>query len=287
MLLGILPGLLLILGGLDMFDASVNAKPGQLQQGFQAMWREVIRAKRFGFTSTELERAKASLLSSMTTAYKERDKTGSGDYVKEYQEFFLDGAAAAGIGAEYALTTRQLPGIILSEVNALLDADLKTTDRDILILGPAKDKGSLPDSSTVMGWMQTVEAESLEAYKDEVSTLPLLIHPPVAGKITGELYDSGLGVTTLTLRCRSLQHRGTAKIHGRQTGGCAALHRRTQPGHQWSCDAGGSGNGSSADLCLYHRAAGGHRCIPQYDRAVKGAVGQPVGRSSGRIRRLR
>jgi zinc protease len=187
------------MGGLDMFDASVNAKPGQLQQGFQAMWREVIRLKRFGFTSTELERAKASLLSSMTTAYKEKDKTGSGEYVKEYQEFFLEGAAAPGISTEYALTTKQLPGITLNEVNALLDADLKTTDRDILILGPSKDKGSLPDSSTVTGWMHSVEAESLEAYKDEVSTLPLLMQQPVAGRVTGEVYDRALNITTLTL----------------------------------------------------------------------------------------
>jgi zinc protease len=47
-------------------------------------------------------------------------------------------------------------------VNALLGADLKTTDRDILILAPEKEKSSLPDSATVAGWIRAVESEDLQ-----------------------------------------------------------------------------------------------------------------------------
>ena len=186
-------------GGLDVYDASVTAKPGALERGFKALWRETVRAKRFGFTTTELERAKASLLSGITTALKEKDKTPSVNYVKEYQQVFLRGEAAPGIEAEYALTTKDLPGITLQEVNALLGADLKTTDRDILILAPEKDRSSLPDSATVAGWISAVESEDLQAYKDQVNSLPLLSHPPVPGKITEEKRDQQLNITTLKL----------------------------------------------------------------------------------------
>jgi zinc protease len=187
------------MGGLDIYDASVTAKPGQMERGFKAMWRETVRAKRFGFTPTELERAKASQLSATTTALKEKDKTPSINYVREYQSLFLHGEAAPGIEAEYALTTKDLPGITLQEVNALLGADLTTTDRDILILAPEKDRSSLPDSAMVAGWVRAVESEDLQAYKDQVNTLPLLTRQPVPGKITDEKRDQQLNITTLTL----------------------------------------------------------------------------------------
>jgi zinc protease len=44
------------MGGLDTFGAGVQAKPGELEQGIKAVWRETERLKRFGFTSTELAR---------------------------------------------------------------------------------------------------------------------------------------------------------------------------------------------------------------------------------------
>ncbi|MBS1664615.1 MAG: insulinase family protein [Bacteroidetes bacterium] len=186
-------------GGLDVFDGSVTARPGQLELGFKAMWREMVRAGRFGFTKTELDRAKASVLSGITAALKEKDKTVSAKYVQEYQEFFLKGQAAPGIEVEYALTAKDLPGITLEEVNKYTGGMLEGKDRDILILAAEKERGALPDSGAVAGWMAAVEAGPLEAYKDEVSSGPLLAHAPVAGKVVGEKRDAGLGVTTLKL----------------------------------------------------------------------------------------
>jgi len=37
------------LGGLDTYDVSVVAKPGELEKGFKAVWRETQRVKLFGF----------------------------------------------------------------------------------------------------------------------------------------------------------------------------------------------------------------------------------------------
>jgi len=187
------------MGGLDAFEASVVARPGQLEQGYKVLWRELERVRQFGFTPSELGRAKAAMLSSAREQLKEKDKTNSSRYVKEYQDYFLKDAAAPGIEAEYGLTSRLLPGITLQEVNALLPASLKTTDRDIIILAPEKDKGSLPDSAVVTGWMHSVESEKLEAYVDRVSALPLLGSRPVAGKVVDEKHDQRLNVTTLKL----------------------------------------------------------------------------------------
>ena len=187
------------MGGLDAYDASVAVRPGEIERGFKALWRETERMKRFGFTQSELDRAKAAYMSNMEAALKEKDKTNSEAYVKEYQEHFLKGVATPGIDMEYALTKKDLPGITLDEVDALAGIYIRNTNRDILVLAPDKDKAQLPDEQTVTGWMHAVEAEDLKPYKDEVSTLPFLASEPVSGKVTGSSQDKDLNVTTLTL----------------------------------------------------------------------------------------
>ena len=184
--------------GLDSFDASINAKPGELEKGFKTVWREVVRLERFGFTTTELERAKTAYLNAMEASLKEKDKTNSDGYVKEYQEYFLKGTAAPGINVEYNLTKADLPGITLNEVDALAKQYITDTNRDILIMAPDKDKSTLPDEPTVNNWLKTVETENLQPYKDNVSTKPLLSREPVPGHITVESQDKLLN-TVLTL----------------------------------------------------------------------------------------
>ena len=188
-----------LMGGLDVYDASMSARPGELEKGFKAMWRETIRVKRFGFTQRELDRAKASYLSATETGLKEKDKTRSENYVKEYQQHFLKGLAVPGIEKEYALVQAVLPGITLAEVDALAGKYATATDRDILLLAPEKDKAQLPDSAVVTGWLHAVETEDLQPYKDEMSTKPFLSSQPVPGTITADEQDTALHLTRLTL----------------------------------------------------------------------------------------
>jgi zinc protease len=186
-------------GGLDMYDASVVAKPGQLEKGFKAVWRETERVKKFGFTQSELDRAKADYLSGMEEAWKEKDKTNSQNYVNEYQQYFLKGTAAPGIDAEYALVKADLPTITLKEVDNLATVNITNTNRDILVLAPAKDKATLPDEAIVNNWIAAVDQEKLQPYHDEVSNKPLLTSAPTPGKIVAEQYDKDLNTTMLTL----------------------------------------------------------------------------------------
>ncbi|MBS1502644.1 MAG: insulinase family protein, partial [Bacteroidetes bacterium] len=174
------------IGGLDSYDASVMAKPGELEAGFKAVWRETERVKRFGFTATELQRAKSAFLNSMDAAVQEKDKTNSQSYVKEYQAYFLKGVAAPGVTTEYSLVKKDLPTITLAEVNSLATAYIKNTNRDILVLAPEKDKAGLPNETTVNQWLASVAAESLKPYQDAVSSQPLLTTLPVAGRIVSE-----------------------------------------------------------------------------------------------------
>ena len=187
------------INGLDDYSARVTAKPGELEKGLKALWRETVRVKIFGFTEPELERAKKSYLSVLEFGLKEKGKTASTRYVNEYLQYFLKGTTAPGISEEYRLTQKDLPTITLKDINAIGKEYIKPTDRDILITAPESEKVKLPNQSTVESWLSQVEAEPLQPYKDEMSKLPLLSHEPVAGKIVKEETDEVLHTTTLTL----------------------------------------------------------------------------------------
>jgi zinc protease len=186
-------------GGVDMYDASVVAKPGELEKGFKAVWRETERLKRFGFTETELARAKTAYLNNAENELKEKDKTNSANYIAAYQNYFLKGIAAPGVEVEYRLTKSDLPTITLNDVNSLAASYIINTNRDIMVLAPEKDKAALPNEATVNSWLKSVADEKLSPYVDEVSAKPLLAVQPIAGKISSESYNKVINTITLTL----------------------------------------------------------------------------------------
>lgn len=185
------------LAGLDAFNAFLVAKPGELEKGFKATLTETERIKRFGFTQTELDRAKQAYQTQMESALKEKDKTSSDAFVNEYLQYFLKGEASPGIDFEFNLAKTQLPGISLAEVNAVVKQYVTDSNRDIIVMGPEKDKDKLPTEAVVNSWVESVTQSAIQAYVDQVSDKPLLAEKPKAGTIVSEQKTAELGVTEL------------------------------------------------------------------------------------------
>jgi zinc protease len=186
------------LAGIDVFAVSLTAKPGTLEKGLKAAWGETLKASRFGFTATELERAKQNFLTGMEINFKEKEKTPSHSYVNEYLQYFLKGAAAPGITREYQLVREDLPAISLLDINKAIRNYIKDVDRDIIIMAPEKDKASLPGQQTVEKWLVEAGGENLKPYQEQISSKPFLIQEPIPGKIVKSQSDELLKTTTLT-----------------------------------------------------------------------------------------
>ncbi len=187
------------LRGLDAFTLFVAAKPGEMKRGFEAVVTEFERIKRHGFTATELERAKSNFLTSVESAYAERDKRESGSYVGTYLNHFLQGERPLSNEDRYRLGTSLIGSIALGDVNALASQYYTDTNRDILILAPEKDRDSLPDEQLVNGWLAAVKATDIAPYDDNVQEIPLLETQPQAGTVTERRERPELGVTEITL----------------------------------------------------------------------------------------
>ncbi|MFM6977057.1 MAG: M16 family metallopeptidase [Sphingobacteriaceae bacterium] len=186
------------LAGLDAFNVSMVAKPGEFEKGFKAALTETERIKKYGFTQTELDRAKQAYLIQMESSLKEKDKTASDAFVNEYLRHFLKGEASPGIDYEFKLANAQVPEITLTQVNTLARQYITDTNRDIIVMGPEKDKATMPAEALINTWVASVAQSDIKPYVDQVSDKPLLAVKPKSATIIAENKIPELGVTELT-----------------------------------------------------------------------------------------
>ncbi|UIR57980.1 insulinase family protein [Sphingobacterium sp. SRCM116780] len=187
------------IAGLDVFSLMVVPKPGQLEVGFKKMMTEFERIQKFGFTQSELDRAIVAMNKGNETSYIERSKKKSDSYVHRYMNNFLKDEAVLSNDDNYKITKQLLPTLTLKEVNALIAKYYTDLNRDVIIMGPEKDKATLPTEQTVNSWIKTVESENVTAYEDKVSKLPLLSKEPIKGSIVSSKELKDINSKELTL----------------------------------------------------------------------------------------
>ena len=64
------------------------------------------RARQFGFTESEYQRARAEYLRNMESDYNERDTRRNEEYIDEYVRHFLDNEPIPGIETNMPSSTR-------------------------------------------------------------------------------------------------------------------------------------------------------------------------------------
>ncbi len=160
-----------------------------------ALVGEAARARKFGYTASELERQKKDLMRGLEQAYKERDKTRSEKLVADLVDHFLEGNPAPGIAQLLELARRYLPGISLEEVNRQESPSTSEANRVIMISGPRKEGTGLPDQSAILAMLAAADQQTLTPYEENVSDAPLVATPPTPGKVVAEKQVEALGLT--------------------------------------------------------------------------------------------
>ncbi len=176
---------------------SLNAlvAPGGVERGLAALFTEIDRVARFGFTATELDRQGRDLQRFLENAAVEKNKSPSGPLADEFIRNFLQGEPIPGIVYEYALNQRFLPQITLAELNALAKAWMPDRNRVVALSAPEKDKPTLPDAAKMTAVIAATSGRPLTAYVDTVSTEPLLAPLPSAGRVATTSTNGPLGIT--------------------------------------------------------------------------------------------
>ncbi len=183
----------------EAFQGFAMVKEGNQLNALKVLLEETERAKRFGFTQTELDRAKAQVMSNIERTYNNRDKTESDELVDEYVRNFLEQEPMPGIAWEYEDTKKFLPTVTLSQTNEVIKKFVKDDSRVVVITGPKKDNVQMPTEAMVMSTFEGVKMADLKPYQEK-ATIKNLVKPfKSEGKITKTETDAKLGTTTWTL----------------------------------------------------------------------------------------
>lgn len=159
--------------GYDAAFITATANPNKEDEGLKAIYTEAQRIVRHGFTEGELNRAKLNLLTSMESAYKQRDKISNDQYVRGIKSFFLEGEPLTDAEFDWQFGQEILETITLTDVNKLATDMIVDKNRAIVITGPDNDTKHLTKEEA-FAILSEVESSTIEPYEDSAEVASLI-----------------------------------------------------------------------------------------------------------------
>ena len=267
----------------DAFQLLVVPKEGKELEGLKALLKESEKMKRFGFTNSELSRAKANMLKRMKTAYNERDNQENNDLVEEYVRNFLNHEVIPGIEWEYKTMQTFLENLKISEINELAKSYITDSNLIVNIMAPDKPKVKIPTELEVLEAVKASKTIEITARKEEKSNQKLINKTPTTGEIKTITQNSALNTTEWILKngIKVVLKPTTFKndeilLSAYSPGGLSKIKLEDLPSALFADDIvsnNGLGNYSSVELdkILTGKTASVSPSIDQYEEGLSGA----------------
>ncbi len=168
-----------------MFSADI--KDNNTKAGLDALVREIKRARDYGFTASEFERAKKDYMVGAKKRYTERKTRKNRNLAHACVQYFTKGGGyLIAPETEYQLTQQLEQNIKLEQVNVMVKGLLSEKNNILAYSGPKKDGVHTPTKAEFKKMFDDAFSQKVEAYKEEVSDTKLMETTPKAGKIVKE-----------------------------------------------------------------------------------------------------
>ncbi len=189
-----------IVRGYEAFTSVVVLGRNGAQSAISAVVQENQRARQFGFSADELERAKKMRMRAFESMYSEREKTNSSDYAAEYIRNFLVQEALPGAINEYAYQSELLPGISLTEVNQFARQVIPDGGTKLVAyMGTDQADAPTPVAAALLQLVSAAEKMPVLAREEKKLASKLMQRPAVSGSIVSETHNAQLGLYELEL----------------------------------------------------------------------------------------
>jgi len=186
--------------GYEALSAITMPKPNQEELGFAALMTELERAKRYGFTQGELDRAKAEILAQWEKHYKERDKISNEEHINGYVDNFLNGDAYPSTEFGYQVVQAILPTITLADFSQRLSKWISDQNQVLVVQGPEGEGVEHLSEAASLAIMEQVATAEIEPYLDEALAESLVSIEPAPAAIVNEKKLEVLDAVEWTLR---------------------------------------------------------------------------------------
>lgn len=179
----------------DAFQLLAVPKEGKELEGLNALLAEAEKMKRFGFTNSELERAKMDFRKSIEKAYNERNNQKNNSLIREYVRNFLNQEPIPGIEWEYNTNNILIPQLKLEMINEVAKSYVTDSNLIVSITSPEKPEVKIPTKEQILAAVEASKKIELTAKAEENLNKPLLDKTPKAGKIKKVSTNTSLGTT--------------------------------------------------------------------------------------------
>ena len=186
----------------DCFGIEGYPKEGKDLETLKTLYIEARRAREFGFTATEYERAKADYLSSLEKQYTNRDKRKNAEFGDAYRDHYLTNEPIPPLDELYQTMQMLAPNIPVEAINQALPELISVTDSNLVVLEFAQEKEdkTYVTEKDMAAAIAAARAEKIEAYVDNVKDEPLVdVSTIKAGKILSETENKTFGYKELKL----------------------------------------------------------------------------------------
>lgn len=185
----------------DAVVAHAAAREGETEQAFTALYTEMEKIARYGFTPSEYERAQSVLMRQAQNQYENRNDRRNGDYIWGYINNYRMNKPIPSAEVEWQLDSTLVASTDLAEINAMIQGLITPTNQVIVIQSPEKEGVSIPTTDRIDAIVKKVHDSELEAHADNMIKEPLISEGTVLkGSPVKKAATDELGATVWTLK---------------------------------------------------------------------------------------
>ena len=164
----------------DALTLQIVGKGNDIRPAIEAAYRELLRAARHGFTTSEYDRAKTEYIAALDRQYQQRNGRENTSYAREYAQHFTQLIPIPGIEFELEMAKQLEAAMPLQAINQALAELIGPDNRVVMLMLPDTDGYHFPTEAELNQVYEKVDAEEIEPLKDETKAEPLIEKEPVA-----------------------------------------------------------------------------------------------------------
>jgi len=183
------------------FDAT--AHEGRTKEAFRAMYTEMERMRRYGFTSGEFERAKQRMNRWFEREYNNRNDRSNLEHAERCLEFIKSGSPIMDDKAKWELDQMIINNLTLEQLNAAYRQTAKPNENlVILVHAPKKEGAEIASEADIRAIIAEVESSDIAPYVDCSVSEPLISSELKlkGSKVKSIAHNDSLGFTEWTLK---------------------------------------------------------------------------------------
>ena len=174
---------------------------GKLAEGFEAIYTEMEKVRRYGFTQGEFERAQNDLMRRAERAYAIRNDRRNGEFVQTYLNNYSKNTPMPDAETEWQLDSMLIKMINVEAVNGFAQQVIYPRNQVIVVTAPEKEGIVNPTAEELLAIREKVANAEIEAYEDNTVKEPLIPEGTVlkGSPVKKTAQDATLGTTEWTL----------------------------------------------------------------------------------------